>query len=216
LAFGLCLLVVPKLLPAQVPAASPSKIGIINIQEAIATTAEGKKALGDIQTKFRPRQQDLQRQQQELQAIQDQLQKGANTLSDEEQRRLNRDYEEKQKFFKRTADDADSDYRAEGQDVIQRIGKKMVPIISDYAQHNGYALVFDPAAAQVPVYFIDKGIDVTEEVIKRYDAANPVKAEQAADAPRAPAKPAATPAARPATTSAAKPAATKPTDTPKQ
>jgi len=175
---ALCFLTLPMLLRAEgSTTASSEKIGIVNIQEAIASTGEGKRALGEIQEKFRPRQQELQRQQQELQAIQDQLQKQGNTLSDEEQRRLQRDYEEKQKIFKRSADDADSDYRQEGQDVVQRIGRKMVPIINAYAQKNGFALIFDPAAAQVPVYFLSKNIDITEEIIKQYDAANPVKAE---------------------------------------
>ncbi len=193
---------------AQTPAPSPGKVGVINIQAAIASTAEGKKALAEIQKKFQPRQAELQRQQQEIQAIQDQLQKQANTLSDEEQRRLSRDLEEKQKLFKRSGDDADSDYRAEGQDVITRIGKKMVPIINEYCQQNGFSLIFDPAALQLPVYFLSKDSDITEEIIKRYDAANPSEGGDAAT-------PAGAPAKRPA--AATKPAvpASKPVDKPK-
>lgn len=206
-----CLAVSPVLLRAQGSPANPSKIGVVNIQEAIVTTAEGKKALSDIQKKFQPRQQELQRQQQDIQALTDELQKQGPALSDEVQRQKGRELEEKQRLFKRATEDADADYRAEGQDVIQRIGRKMVPIISDYAQQNGFALIFDPPAVQLPVYYAAKEIDVTEEIIKRYDAANPVKAE-AGVAPLAPA-----PAARPPA-SAARPtaaAAAKPADKPK-
>ncbi len=211
------LLVWPLLSWAQEPAANPSKIKIISIQEAIANTAEGKKALAEITKRFQPRQQDLQRQQQEIQALTDQLQKQATTLSDEEQRRLTRQLEEKQRIFKRATEDADADYRAEGQDVIQRIGRKMVPLINEYAQQNGLLLVIDPAAAQVPVYYLAKDIDITEEMVKRYDGANPV------DTP-ATSTGGASPAAAPrSSSSAAKPAATprpatasKPVDKPKQ
>src|SRR5258708_32077417 len=152
IALLLSIVATPTLLRADGPNVAPGRIGVINIQEAIAGTGEGRKAFGEIQTKFRPRQQELQRQQQEIQALQDQLQKQANTLSDEEQRRLNRELEEKQRMFKRATEDADADYRQEGQDILQRIGRKMMPLINDYAQQNGYALIFDPAAVQMPVY----------------------------------------------------------------
>jgi hypothetical protein len=46
--------------------------------------------------------------------------------------------------------------------------------------------------AQVPVYFAGKDVDITQEIIRRYDAANPVAAEAA--------PPAAQPGARTATT----------------
>lgn len=205
----LSLMAGPALAWAQ--GAGPAKVGLINIQEAIAASAEGKKAFGDIQTKFRPRQQELQRQQQEIQALQDQLQKGVNTLSDEEQRRLSRELEEKQRLFKRATEDVDADFRSEGQDVIQRIGRKMVPLINDYAQQNGYVLIFDPAAVQLPVYYLSKEVDITEDLVKRYDAANPMKAEAGGEG--APASAAKSAAAKPA---AVKPAAaTKPAEKPK-
>ena len=64
------------------------KVGVININAAIASTAEGKKAIADLQKKYQPRQQELERLQKEIQAIQDQLSKQTPALSDEEQRRL--------------------------------------------------------------------------------------------------------------------------------
>ncbi len=72
-------------------AAGQSKIGVINIQAAIAGTVEGKKVIGDLQKKYQPRQAELQRLQQEIQAIQDQLAKGQATLSEDEQGRLSSD-----------------------------------------------------------------------------------------------------------------------------
>jgi len=181
-------------LHAQSTTPAASKIGVINIQAAIANTVEGKKVIADLQKKYQPRQQELQRLQQEIQAIQDQLTKQSATLSDEEQARLNRDAEEKQKQLKRSADDAQSDFNHDRDEVINKIGKKMVGVINEYAQQNGFSLILDDA--QIPVYFAAKDIEVTEEIIKRYDAANPV-----ADAGAA-AKPAAHPAT---TTPAAKP-----------
>ena len=101
------------------------KVGVININAAIGSTAEGKKSIAELQTKYLPRQQELVKLQQEIQAIQDQLTKQAATLSDDEQRRLPRDLEDKQKILKRSTDDAQSDFNADRDEAVRRIGQKM-------------------------------------------------------------------------------------------
>jgi outer membrane protein len=189
----------PGVLKAQGQATTPLKVGVINIQEAIGTTAEGKKALADIQKKYAPKKADLDRQQEEIQSLQGQLQKQLTTLSDEEQRRMSRELEEKQKIFKRASEDANADFGTDRDEAIRRIGQKMVRIINDYAQQNGFALVLDDA--QIPVYYASREIDLTAEIVKRYDAAYPVDtgATPGADASTAPPK-----APSPKTASAAK------------
>jgi outer membrane protein len=179
---------------AQSAPAAQNKIGVINIQAAIANTGEGKKVIADLQTKYLPRQQELQRLQQEIGAIQDQLAKGQSTLSEEEQGRLNRDAEDKQKRLKRSAEDAQNDFNSDRDAAINKIGQKMVRVINDYAQQNGFSLILDDA--QIPIYFASKDIEVTADIIKRYDAANPVA--DAAPAAKPPVH-AATPAAHAAT-----------------
>ena len=174
---------------AQSAPPAQSKIGVINIQAAIANTAEGKKVIADLQKKYQPRQQELQRLQQEIQAIQDQLTKQAATLSDEEQGRLTRDAEEKQKLLKRSAEDAQNDFNHDRDEVVNKVGQKMIRVINAYAQQNGFTLVLDDA--QIPIYFASKDIEITEEIVKRYDAANP---EADAGAPAKPAAHSAAPA----------------------
>ena len=171
----LCLGAGSALLKAQASAATPAKIGVVNMQEAIISTAEGKKGIADLQKKYQPRQQDLLRLQTEIQGIQDQLQKQAATLSDEEQRRLNRDLEEKQKLLKRSTEDANTDFGADRDEAIRRVGQKMIRLIGEYAQQNGYTLIIE-GGPQMPIYYVVPQIDITEEMVKRYDAANPAEA----------------------------------------
>ena len=166
------------------PTTTPGKIGVINIQAAIANTTEGKKALADLQAKYQPRQQELTRQQQEIQQLQDDLQKKATTLSDEEQLRMRRQIDEKTKTFNRVSQDFQEDFRTDRQDFINRVGQRMLKIIENYAQKDGYALIMD---ANVPVtsadnqvldgslqfYFVGKDVNVTDEIVKLYDAEYP-------------------------------------------
>ena len=174
-------------------ASAQSKIGVININAAIANTAEGKKVIADLKKKYDPKQQELERLNKEIQNIQEQLSKSAPTLSDDEQRRLSRDLEDKQKNLKRWTDDAQSDFAADRDEAIRRLGQKMVRIISDYAQQNGFTLIMDDA--QIPIYYAAKDIEITAEIVKRYDAANPVAEEGASPAPAA--RPPSSPAPKP-------------------
>ena len=176
LALGVALSPVLARGQSSAPATVQGKIGVINIQAAIANTGEGKKAFGELDKKYAPRRQDLQDQQQSINALQDQLQKQGTTLSDDEQRRLTRELQEKQTRFKRAQDDAQSDFSADSQDVISRIGGKLVKLVDDYARENGYALVIEGNPQQLPIYYVAPQVDLTEEMIKRYDAANPVAA----------------------------------------
>lgn len=190
-------------------AALPAKIAVINIQDAIALTAEGKKASAELQKKYQPRQDDLQRQAQEIQSLQDQLTRGNNTLSEEEKARLGREIETKNTLAKRTQEDYQAESQADSQEAIRRIGQKMVRVIGDYAQQNSLTLVVD--SAQIPIYYAAKGTDITEEIVKRYDAANPVSASDTA----APSTPNTRPASRNPAASRPAATATKPPDKPK-
>jgi len=203
------LLMLPASAMAQSPAASPTagKIGILNIQAAMRNTAEGKKALGDLDKKYQPKRQELQRMQQEINSMEDTLQRQTATLSDAEQARQTRQLEEKRKIFTRTQEDDQSDFGADTADTLSRLEQKMARVIQEFAEQNGYSVILDLVApvysssgqignAQVPVYFAGKDVDVTQEIIRRYDAANPV----AAEATPPPATPVAQPAPRTTTT----------------
>ncbi len=167
--------------------ATGTSVAVINIQQAIATSAEGKQALDELQKKYQPRRQDLQQQQQAISALQDQLQRGATTLSDDEKFRLSREIQDKQRLFKRAQEDANSDFQADSQDIIQRIGKKMVQVINQYSQSHNLSLVLDDS--QLPLYYVAKGTDITAPIVKLYDQANPVAA--ASSSPAVPKTPAA-------------------------
>ena len=66
---------------AQAQGQVPTKIAIIHVQNAILSTKDGQKAAADLQTTFSPRQQELEKKQAELTALQDQLRKGSATMS---------------------------------------------------------------------------------------------------------------------------------------
>ena len=114
----------------------------------------------------------MQQMQQEIQSLNDQVQRQTATLSDDERLRLTRQLDEKQKIFKRAQEDYQSDLQQDEQDAVRRIEAKMDPLIKDYAQQNGFSLILE-GGPQMPIYYAAPQVDVTEEIVKRYDAKYP-------------------------------------------
>ncbi|MGD0956672.1 MAG: OmpH family outer membrane protein [Candidatus Acidiferrales bacterium] len=176
-----------------------TKVGVINMQAAITGTAEGKQAAAEMQSQFTPRQTELQNLQKQAEDDQNRLRTGQSTLSEDEMARLNREYTLLTRTLQRKSQDAQDDFNEAQQEIVNRIGRKMVDILNKYAKENGYAVVLDSSSQQTPILYEANQIDVTQDIIRLYDQAYPVKAASAA-----PTKPAA-PRPAPATPATPKP-----------
>lgn len=183
--------------------ASGSKIGVINVRQAIVTTAEGKQASAELQTQFATRQAELEALNKQIADLRQRLSAGQATLSQEEQARLTRQGELLARQLQRKQDEYQEDVNASQGEVIDKIGRKMIDVLDRYARENGYVVILDSSAQNTPILYASNQIDVTQDIIKLYDQAYPLKAGSAT-APKATPKPAtATP--KPATPPAAKP-----------
>src|SRR5690242_8145871 len=90
---------------ANAQAAVPTKVGILHIQNAIISTKDGQKAAGDLQTKFAPAKAEIDKLQNEVLQVEDQLKKGSQTLSDDARQKLMRDRDQKATALKRRTED---------------------------------------------------------------------------------------------------------------
>jgi outer membrane protein len=177
--------------PANTAAAPGNKVGVLSVRQAIVSTAEGKQASAELQSQFSARQSELESMNKQINDLRQRLEAGRNTLSQDEQGRLQRQGEALAKQLQRKQEDYQEDVNAAQQDVIDRIGRKMMDVLDRYARENGYIAVFDTSAQGSSIIFASNQVDLTQEVIKLYDQAYPVKATAT------PAKPA---AAKPAPT----------------
>src|SRR5436305_13440386 len=131
---------------ASTPASTgpvPTKIGVVNIQQAIGECAEGKKEIDALQQKFNPKQAELKNMSDEVESLKKQYQAQADKLSDDEKGSRAKAIDIKQKSLQRNYEDAQAEFQQAEQDVINRIGAKMVTVLEKYASSNGYAVVLD-------------------------------------------------------------------------
>src|SRR6478736_1416474 len=185
---------------AQAPAASPAsgnKVGIVSIQDAIANTNEGKKELEALQQKFSPRQAALQAQNDEVENLKKQLQAQGDKLSEEERNNRIRVASEKQKTLQRNYEDFQNEVQQAEQEILNRLGKRMLDVLEKYAKDNNFAVVMDVSNPQTPVLYAHPGTNITKELIEAYNAGSPVAAPAAKPAASNPSRPAGTAASRP-------------------
>ena len=195
---------------ATASTAVPTKIGVVNIQQAIQECGEGKKEIDGLQTRFAPKQVELKGLNDDVENLKKQLQAQADKLSDEEKGRQAKAIDTKQKALQRNYEDAQAEFQQAEQDVINRIGAKMVGVLEKYANANGFAVVLDVSNPQTsPVLWATQGTVITKELVDAYDKANPAGATTPATKPTGAARPANSPA-RPSATPA-HPATASPT-----
>lgn len=183
--------------PSAGAAAFPTKIGLFNVRDAIMATADGKKGALDLEDKFASRKTALQKRQIDIQAKQDQLNRGGATMSEAAKAALAKDIESESKVFKRDVEDLNTDADEEQNKLFQQVWAKMQPVLQQYALQNGFAAVLDVGNEQSPVLWASNTVFITDDVVSLYNQGHPPAAVPAAAAPK-PAAPAAKPPAPPA------------------
>src|SRR5947209_3283697 len=84
-------------------------------------------------------------------------------LSDEERSSRAKTIDTKQKALQRNYEDAQAEFQQAEQDVINRIGSKMVAMLEKYANANGFAVVLDVSNPQTsPVLWATQGTVITK------------------------------------------------------
>jgi outer membrane protein len=196
---GMACLLGTSVVRAQAAAGSASagKIAVINVRQAIVTTAEGKQASAELQSQFAARQNDLESMNKQISDLRNRLSAGTNTLSDDEKARLTQQGQRLTQQLDRKNNELNEDVQAAQADVVDRIGRKMMDVLDRYSRENGFVAVFDSSAQNSPILFASTNIDITQEIIKLYDQAYPIKSGAATPATKPAAKPAAPPAAKP-------------------
>jgi outer membrane protein len=214
--FGLSLLALAQTTPAagapaaSTPPDSPSaaaqaavkatgtKVGTINIEQAIFASNEGRRDFEALSKKFEPKQNELKGLADEIDSLKKQLNAQQDKLNDESRDKLVKQIESKQKSFDRATQDAQEDFQGQQGEIGNKILTKMAPLIVKYASDSGYGMILDTSQQwpRGPVIWYGPAVDITAPIVEAYNAQSGVPAPAAGStAPRPAAKPATKPAA---------------------
>jgi Skp family chaperone for outer membrane proteins len=172
------------------------KVAVVDINAAIVSTAEGKAAYAELQSKFAPQNKEMDDMRKSIDSIDKQLAAGSNTLSDDEKQRLTRQEEILSHQLQNRQQEFQEEATAAQNDVLNRIGQKMMDVLQTYGRENALALVVSSSNTTPTVLYKAPQLDITEDIVKLYDTKYPVKASASAPPPK-PSTPASTPVKKP-------------------
>jgi outer membrane protein len=173
LALGLGLLFAGS---AQAQAPTGTKVGVASIQDIITGTNEGQQAFAALDQRFSPRKAELENLNNEIVRLTADLQKTGDKLSDEERANRARTIETKKKTLQRSVDDAQAEYQQAEQEIVNRVGAKLLEVIKKFGQDNGYATILDTSTAQNPILWAEPSAIITKQLIDAYNAQSNVAA----------------------------------------
>ena len=152
--------------PAPVtPQAIPAKIALIAFEQAVFATNEGQKAVQDIQTKYKPKKDQIDGISHEVDALKKQLQSAPATLSDADRAAKMKEIDAKEKRLNHDAEDAQTAYNTDLQEAYGKVAAKVSTTLKKYVSDNGYTLLLDVSSQQSNVMWANQSTDVTQAVV---------------------------------------------------
>ena len=149
------------------------KVAVVNSQEVLEKSSEGKKVMAQLQSRDSKAQADLAKLDEDIRNLETRLNTQRLTLTQEALINMQADLERKRTERTRFAEDQVSEMQDLTNRLFTRIQSELLPIIEALGKEKNYDLIFDLARSGA-IYF-NPATDVTEEVIKRYDASKASK-----------------------------------------
>jgi len=144
------------------------KLGMINSQEILDKSVEGKRVLAQLQAADKKYSDELTRLDDQIKQLQNRLSTQRLTLTAEAAAGLQADIQRKQTDRQRAAEDAARGMRELQARTLEQIQNELIPLIEQARKDLGIDVMFDVTKGGVVYY--NPALDVTAEIIQRYDA----------------------------------------------
>jgi outer membrane protein len=184
------------------PQQAPLRMAFLDLQRIASESAEGKVRTARVQELSKKKAAELQEKTKALQSNQQKLQQGGAVLNDAARAQTQREIDRLTTEIDRFQEDANAEVQELQQQQLAEFQEQLRPIVDAVVKELAIGLLF--SAADAGAIFVDPSLDITAEVIKRFDSAKPAPAAKPAAAPAA--APPATTKPAPAPPSTAKPA----------
>ena len=157
--------------PPQPPKPFPegAKVGFIDLQVIASNSLEGKAATAKLDEYRKKKNAEIAEKTKQAQAVQTKLQQGGTVLSEQARAQAEKDLQKMQRDLQALQEDANAELQEMTQQLQAQFQERLNPIIEQVATEKGLHAVFSVRDAGIIWGY--PGIDLSAEVIKRFDAA---------------------------------------------
>jgi outer membrane protein len=143
-----------------------TRVALVNIQEAIRSTGEGKKAESTLRKEMEDMQKKMQAEGKKIQEAMEDLRKQGMVMDEKTRREKEEAIQAQILKLRETEAKNNAKFQERDQEVSAPIIKKIREIVAQISKERGYTLAIDGGNV---IYALDQD-DITDEVVKRYDA----------------------------------------------
>jgi Skp family chaperone for outer membrane proteins len=151
------------------PFPAGAKAGFVNLQAIAQMTTDGKAAAAKVNALATKKQNEGAAKAKALQDNQTKLQTSGNVMSETARGQLEKDIERQTVEGQRFEQDAQAELNELQQELQQEFQAKLLPVLVELSKEKGLQVLF--SAGDAGVIWIEPGIDLTLEAVKRMDAA---------------------------------------------
>jgi Skp family chaperone for outer membrane proteins len=158
-------------LPPPPPFPAGAKIAFVNLQAIAQLTTEGKAAAAKVNALAQKKQTEGADKAKALQSNQARLQTSGSVMSDTARTLLEKEIERQQLEGQRFEQDAQAELNELQEQLQKEFQSKLLPVLETLAKEKGVQALY--SAGDAGVIWIEPGIDLTLEAVKRMDVAKP-------------------------------------------
>ncbi len=144
-----------------------SKIGVINSQEVLEKSAEGKRVLAQLEDKNKRNSGRIDKLDGDIRKLETEMSTQRLTLTQEALMQKSADLDRKRTERKRLAEDLLREMNELTARLFQRVQNELLPIIDKIGKEKDLDIIFD--LAKSGAVYVNPVVNITAEVIKRYD-----------------------------------------------
>lgn len=149
-------------------AADPAAIGYVDMQQVIERSKLGQKAHATLKEQFAEPQEALAKEEQAILQLQESTDRDSALMSEEELTKRKNEIKERVQKIQRSATTAQQELAREQAKLGAGIITPAKDVITKLAKEKGLGAVFE--RNQSGLLYIEDGLNLTDEVIKRLDA----------------------------------------------
>src|SRR5256712_12643914 len=154
--------------PAGGQAAGLQRIAFIDVQRVRARSAAGVAAREQLEREKATMQKEMDNKRKELETLREELEKKGALLTPEVRRDKQDLFERKRRDAARLADDFQKELERKESMLLQKVLQEVSGIIEKLGKERGYYLVVEKRGAGV--IYASAEADLTDEIIRAYDA----------------------------------------------
>lgn len=147
--------------------AADVKFGYVDLQKAIQSTSQGKKAKAELEAEFNKRKKDIEAKQSDIKKMGEDLEKKKGVLSDEAMQKKQAEIQEEMLKYQELVGKNQLEIQKKERDLTSPILEKMKTILDKMAKAEGYSVIFEKN--EQSVLWIRAEYNVTDKLIQEFE-----------------------------------------------